>query len=348
VSAKRGCYNPHMGGPVDPFIADTHQDLAYHCLEYGRDLVEPGDTPCMITLPWLQRVGMRLLCATLFTEPKDNEFTRRYKLHSQYELYSEWFEQYDLELELVRRRADLDELAAAQPVAVEGRRAYPIGVVLLVEGCDLLDSPAEAHTWFARGVRMASLTWNGVNKYASGCFADKGGLKPAGRTMLREFERLGMILDVSHLSERSLDEALACFAGPVCAGHSNARAICGNERNLTDGQALEIARRGGVIGLNLLAPLLVSGWRRGDPLPALSAATEHSAYLADLVGAAHVGIGADLDGGLTPANTPEGINRIDDLPLLGDDLRRRGWDEEAVDGFMGRNWWRFFERSLPR
>lgn len=336
-----------MPCPRDPFIVDTHQDLAYHCLEYNRDLVDPGDTPCMITLPWLQQAGVRLVCATLFTEPRDNEFTRRYKLHSQYEFYCEWFERHAAQLWPVRSSGDLARLAEADKSAVNGRSAYPIGVILLMEGCDLLDSPAEAHTWFARGVRMASLTWNGVNKYASGCFADKRGLKPAGRALLREFERLGIILDVSHLSERSLDEALACYGGPLCAGHSNARAVCDIERNLTDGQAKEIARRGGVIGLNLLAPLLVRGWRRGDPLPPLTAATAHTVHFAGLVGGRHVGIGADLDGGLTPANTPAGIDRVDHLPLLGQELARRGWDDAAVNGFMGRNWWRFFERRLP-
>jgi membrane dipeptidase len=102
-----------------------------------------------------------------------------------------------------------------------------------------------------------------------------------------------------------------------------------------------------VIGLNLLAPLVLRGWKRGDPLPAVEAAIEHVEYLAALTGPDHVGIGADLAGGLTPENTPAGINRVTDLPLLGQALGRRGWRSTAVQGFMGANWWRFFERSLP-
>lgn len=336
-----------MVEPVETYLVDTHQDIAFHCLEYGRDLVDPGTVECMIALPWLQSVSVRLICATLFTEPRHSDGVRRYQLHSQYEMYRQWFAQHAAELWHIKSRSDLARLAVTGPISASGKPVYPIGVILLMEDCGLLASPAEAQTWWERGVRMACVTWNGKNRYASGCFSGGAGFTPLGKELLVEFARLGMILDLSHLSERAVGEALDLYGGPLCSGHTNARAICRNERNLTDSHAKQIADRGGVIGLNLLAPLLIYGWRKGDPQPPIAAATQHTAYLADLCGPQHIGIGADLDGGLTPANTPQGINRIDHLPLLADDLRTRGWNEEMVAGFLGRNWWRFFEHALP-
>ena len=82
-------------------------------------------------------------------------------------------------------------------------------------------------------------------------------------------------------------------------------------------------------------------------MPALAEAVDHVEHIAGLAGAEHVGFGSDLDGGLTPANTPEGIERVQDLHLVLAELRRRGWSEAAVAGFAGRNWWRFFEQHLP-
>jgi membrane dipeptidase len=262
-------------------------------------------------------------------------------------MYQGWFTLYPEVLWPIRSKADLAKLAAAPQIDFFGARGYPVGVILLMEGCELLASPAELATWHARGLRMASLTWNGVNRYACGTFAVDTGLTPMGRELLAEFERLGVILDLSHLSDMSVEAALEHYGGPLCATHSNSRTVALSPRNLLDGQALSIAARGGVVGLNLLASFVRGGWKDGDELPPVSEATEHVEYLSGLIGPEHLGLGSDLDGGLTPLNTPLGIDRIDHLGLLLDDLRNRGWDEGRVAGFAGGNWWKFFERNLP-
>ena len=334
--------------PPGDFIADAHEDLAYHCQEYGRDLCDPGVVTCMITLPWLERAGARLVCATLYTPHRQSAAERRVKLTRQAEMYREWFARFPGRLVPVLARADLARLAEARPARTpEGIEAYPIGVILLMEGLEIMDSAAELAGWRARGVRLASITWDGTNRFASGTFSDKRGLKPEGHALLREFERLGMILDLSHLADAGIEDVLASYHGPLCASHSNSRALCDIERNLADDYAVALAGRGGVVGLNLLAPLLVRSWRRGDPLPGIPEALRHTWHFARLLGPEHVGLGSDLDGGLDPGNTPEGIDRVDDLPLLGAALARQGWDHGAVAGFMGGNWWRFFEQSLP-
>jgi membrane dipeptidase len=338
-----------MNLPPGDFLVDAHCDIGCHCQDHGRDLLNSTGcaVPVMASLPLWQAAGIRLVCITLFTQHDKPEKLRRRLLYEQYNIYLDWLERYPQELRLIRNAADLDGLAVAEETAVDGRRGWPVGVILLMEGLELVDSPAEMQTWFERGLRLASLTWNGVNHYASGTFANGHGLTPLGVEMLGELERMGIILDLSHLADRGIAEAFERYHGPVCSTHSNARALCNIERNLTDEQAREIARRGGVIGLNLLAPLLVRGWRPGDPQPPLAAATQHSAYLAFLLGAEHTGIGSDLDGGLTPDNTPLGIDTVRDLAKLGRELTQRGWDAEEIAGFNGANWWRFFRRALP-
>jgi microsomal dipeptidase-like Zn-dependent dipeptidase len=367
--------------PPGNFLVDAHEDIACHCQEQGRDFVYPfrpgggppqadgspgaARVPCMLTLPGLQACGMRLICATLFsphTYPAGGrvpEPERRWKQHAQWQMYQDWLTQYPQELRLVRTRRDLAGLAAATPVqalpfdqpdapsAGTPGGAYPIGLVLLMEGLELLDTPNELQTWFERGVRLAGITWNGSNRYASGCFSDAKGLTPLGLRLLGEFERLGMILDLAHLCDAGIADVFQRYHGPLCSTHSNARAVCAHERNLTDPQAQEVARRGGVIGLNLLAHFVQPGYRTGDPQPPLETALRHVEHLAALCGNEHVGIGSDLDGGLTPDNTPLGIDRAEDLPRLGQGLAARGWSSAAVQGFNGGNWWRFLEQHLP-
>lgn len=330
-------------------MVDAHQDIACHCQEQGRDLQNSSgcDVPVMLTLQGWQKCQMRLVCATLFTPHNFPEKERRYKLFSQWEMYQQWFREYPEELMLIESKADLARLAQSQIVEVQGRKGYPVGLVLLMEGLDLLENPAELETWYNRGVRMASLTWNGTNRFASGCFADEKGLKDRGFEVLREFERLGMVLDLSHLCDAGVDDVFEHFSGPVCASHSNSRQVTDHQRNLTDARVVEIAKRGGVMGLNLLAPFIKQGWQKGDTLPTLEQATAHVSRLAQLTGPRHTGLGSDLDGGLTPDNTVDAINHVGDLALLPKELIRLGWSAEDGAGFAGKNWWGFFERNLP-
>lgn len=351
--------------PHGNFWVDAHEDIACHCQEFRRDFIDPVDVPCMITLPWLMQTGVRLIFATYFVPHNGTPEQRRALLERQYEMYSDWLQLYPEQLRLVSSAADLRYLADAEPVDIPGdarERAlhaalhhnldapalgYPVGIFFLMEGCDLLADPGELETWHARGLRLASLTWNGKNRYATGCFSDNAGLSDLGFELLGEFERLKMGLDLSHLCDAGVADVFERFTGPLCATHSNARGLCQHERNLTDEQAAEVARRGGVIGLNLLDTFVQTGWRPGVPLPDLRAAMDHVVHFAELLGAQHVGLGSDLDGGLTPENTPIGIDTVLDLPLLADELKSRGWDSARIAGFCGANWWSWLERLLP-
>ena len=319
-----------------------------HCQIHDRDLVHPGEVSCMITLDWMQQARLRLVCATFFVEHEHPRELRRRMLEEQYEMYRGWLENHPAELRLISSRRDLAQLAVAEDVRGQsGESVQPIGMVFLMEGLDLLDSPAELAMWFARGLRIAGLSWNGRNRYASGTFSDGAGLSPAGFDMLREFEQLGMILDLAHLNDRGISDVLSNFRAPLCSTHANARALAGIERNLTDWQIREIAARRGVIGHVLLAPFIIQPWRIGDPQPPLELCLDHIEHVAGIIGRNGIGIGSDLDGGLTVENTPQGINDVRDLQLLLDGMRKRGWSGQDVAGLAGINWWNFLERSLP-
>jgi membrane dipeptidase len=329
-------------------MVDAHQDLAYHCQLHGRDLVDPGDVNCMITLGWMQQAGLRLVCATLFVEHEHPAAERRLLLDQQFAMYRQWLEQYPQELHLISSRRELTALAQAPPVTGHsGALVQPIGLVLLMEGLELLQSPSELVMWFGRGVRMAGLTWNGRNRFASGTFSDGSGLSNLGFDLLREFENLGMILDLAHLNDRGIMDVFSKSQASLCSTHANARALAQIERNLTDWQIRELAGRRGMIGHVLLAPFIVQPWRIGDEQPALELALEHVEYMAALAGREHIGLGSDLDGGLTMENTPQGITDVRDLRLIVEGMGRRGWDVEAQAGLAGGNWWDFLERSLP-
>ena len=140
-------------------MVDAHQDIACHCQEQGRDLLNSTgcDVPVMLTLQGWQQCQMRLVCATLFTPHDFPEKERRYKLFCQWEMYQQWFKDYPEELMPIESQADLARLAASPVVEVNGRRGYPVGLLLLMEGLDLLENVAELETWYKRGVRMASL-----------------------------------------------------------------------------------------------------------------------------------------------------------------------------------------------
>lgn len=329
-------------------LVDAHEDIACHCQEQHRGLIDPAGVPCMITLPWLLEAGVRIIFATLFVPHEYPLEVRQAKLEDQYRLYESWLAAYPQALRLLRDQSDLQELLKAERQDSEAGSGYPVGIVFLMEGCDLLESAAEMRHWRARGLCVAGLTWNGVNRFATGCFAGGGGISAEGRELLGVMHELGMALDLSHLADQGAWEALECFAGPVCATHSNFRAICNHERNLTAELVAALGRRKGVIGLNLLATFIRTGWIQGLPLPSIEDAIAHTVQIAEIAGWDCVGIGSDLDGGLTPANTPAGIDRVQDLHKLLAALLDNGIPGEAVAGFAGSNWRRFLERVLPK
>jgi membrane dipeptidase len=162
-------------------------------------------------------------------------------------------------------------------------------------------------------------------------------------------ERTGLILDTSHLAEKSFWQALELFSGPVIASHSNCRVFKPTDRHLSDDMIRALAERDAVIGVVPVNTFLTSEWRRDNRFSVgLEQVVHHIDHICQLTGSAgYVGIGSDVDGGFGRDETPRELDTIADLAKLADALRGAGYPEEAVIGIMGGNWRRFLEKALP-
>jgi len=163
---------------------------------------------------------------------------------------------------------------------------------------------------YQKGVRLITLTWNGTCELGDGCMVTgAGGLTPFGREVVCNMTKLGMIIDVSHLSQQGFYDVASSTQAAFVASHSNSRAICEHARNLTDEQIKEIIRRGGLIGLNLYPPFINNSTdtKLCDILP-------HAEHILSLGGEDVLAIGADFDG----ADMPPDIKGIEDIAKLYD------------------------------
>lgn len=181
----------------------------------------------------------------------------------------------------VRTAADLQQSQQQQKLAF----------VLGVEGLEGCAQEAAAVDWlYEQGVRHVGLTWNGANGFAAGV-QSHGGLTAAGRQAVRRAQQRGMLLDVAHLNDTSMQEVLQLAQGPVLASHCNSRRLCNVPRNLTDEQAKTIAATGGVIGVNSHPPFIAADRSQQD----LQHLADHIVHWSQLLGVAHVGLGLDLN-----------------------------------------------------
>jgi membrane dipeptidase len=222
-----------------------------------------------------------------------------------------------------------------------------------MEGADPVLHPGQVEEWWRAGLRIIGPAHYGVSPYAHGT-GTEGGLFPQGPALLREMARVGMILDVTHLSDQCFDEALDVYEGPVLASHHNCRALVPDQRQLTDDQVKRLVARGAVIGAALDAWMMVPGWVRGQTRPEevgvkLETVVDHIDRVCQLAGSArHSAIGTDLDGGFGREQSPVDLDTIADLQRLPELLRKRGYKEDDVRGILYGNWVRFFREAWGR
>jgi membrane dipeptidase len=160
-----------------------------------------------------------------------------------------------------------------------------------------------------------------------------------------------MILDVTHLCDQSMAQALDLFGGRVLASHHNCRSLGPGDRQLTDEQIKRLVARNAVIGAALDAWMLYPNWVRGQTKPdviGLTAVADHIDHVCQLAGDRnHAGIGSDLDGGFGNEQTPRDLDTIADLQKLGEILASRGYSASDVDAIFHGNWLRFLREALP-
>lgn len=297
-------------------VVDLHVDLPYQ-LGFHRHALRDGSGQA--GLDKLRAGGVKGVVLPLFV-PRDvsPQGPRLEDLEAQYQRVMR---------ELLRR--DGFELPGC--AASDGVRTW-----FAFEGAaPLADAPESLDAWVARGVRLVGLVHTIHNALASSSGDARVvdyGLTPAGERLVRRAHALGVAVDVSHASDRAVDDVLAIAretSGVVVATHSNARALCDHPRNLTDAQLRGIAATGGVVGLNLHSPFVV----RGRPAT-LADVVRQAVHLVKVAGAEHVAIGADFEGGIRPA---KGLNDASHFPELARALGRAGLDDAVLRGIFSEN-----------
>jgi membrane dipeptidase len=168
---------------------------------------------------------------------------------------------------------------------------------------------------------------------------------------VEEMDRLGMILDTTHLCDETFWQALEIFNGPVWASHQNCRALVDDPRQFSDEQIKAVIERDGVIGAVFDAWMLAPGWIKGKTTPeesgvTIATAVEHIDHICQLAGnARHCGIGSDLDGGFGKEQGPMDLDTIADLTRMAGLLQDRGFSQEDVDGIMSGNFVRLVRQA---
>ena len=255
-------------------------------------------------------------------------------------------------IELAVSFADIQRITAAGKVAV----------LLAFEGAEPLGHDLAAlRLFYAAGLRMMSLTWSRRNAFGDGAWENdsRGGLTRLGRQAVAEMERLGIIVDVSHASDRTAWDILEVATRPVVASHSNARALRAHPRNLPDDLLRAIADKDGVIGVTAVPSFI------GESPATIGAWVDHVEHVVEVAGIDHVGIGADFVHHMNEIGATleiagwgpdwnagrrlppfEGMLSAEDLPGLTAELRRRGYGEAELTRVFHANYFRVMQRVL--
>lgn len=226
-------------------------------------------------------------------------------------------------------------MATAHADFVKAMSEGKVACMLSIEGGEALEgSLSMLKIYYKLGVRALTLTWNGRNELGDGIGEEAGsGLTHFGKKVVNEMNRLGMLIDVSHLSVKGFWDVLSISSDPVIASHSNCKALCGHRRNLNDEQMKALAQCGGVMGITYADLFLNEGKACFDDI------IKHIDYAVNCMGIEHVALGSDYDG----CNLPEGmdIGDIRKIPVL---LKERmGYSDEDVKKIMYENWLRIIK-----
>jgi len=215
-----------------------------------------------------------------------------------------------------------------------------VGAILTVENGNILEgSLAILHTLYRLGVRALTLTWNGQNELCDGIGCARGaGLSDFGKEVVREMNRLGMIIDVSHLSVCGFWDAISLSEAPVMASHSDAKAVAGHRRNLSDDQIRALIDSGGFIGLNLFPDFLVDSGEAD-----LESCLRHIEHMLSLGAEDILGLGSDFDG---VSALPQGICGAEDYGRLFDLLLEKEFGKAFIQKLTHQNFLRFANRAM--
>ncbi|MBE3556941.1 MAG: dipeptidase [Firmicutes bacterium] len=309
------------------WISDTHCDALTRMGDQPVDLrVEQPDRH--IDLPRLFAGQVGLQTFAMWVPQHAKPFGLRDVLVHEWTLFKHAIASLP-EVEWVRSREQVREPSRGHLLAL-----------LSIEGVGSAGAPEWLELFFEAGVRMVSLVWNERNELADGAGQPHpGGLTEAGIAAVEKIESLGMVLDVSHLSDPSFWDVIRFSHRPLLASHSNARRLCPHRRNLSDEALRAIADRGGVVSVTMEPDFL-----RIDGQASLQDIVDQVCYLRNLIGSEAIGFGADFDGVDT---LPQGVQGPDAYPRILQALQQAGIAENELEAMAHGNHERLLREVLP-
>ncbi|EPS37067.1 hypothetical protein H072_9320 [Dactylellina haptotyla CBS 200.50] len=345
-------------------LIDTHIDLPlyirflYQNHIYGDNFTDPfktGDMHGQIDIPRLRSGKVGGVFWSVFTECPASSLdpNEEFKDEVYYESIHDTIQQIDVTKRMVRAFPDHFGWATSArdfEHIFKSSRGKKVASVLGIEGLHQIgNSPAAIRLFYEVGVRYITLTHNCNNRYADGALVPAphwNGLNPTlGPKMIQEFNRLGMIVDLSHVSPATMKDVLAITQAPVIFSHSSAFALTNHPRNVPDDVLELVKKNGGVVQINF-APDFIT--QTGDGKATLEDVADHVIYIGERIGFEHVGFGSDFDGIPT---VPKGLEDVSKYPVLVNELLNRGISDSDVSKVAGKNVlrvWREVEKTAER
>ncbi len=359
----------------EAIVVDTHDDITSAILEDGFDLGKPNGLTAT-DLPRMRAGGITAEFFSIYVDKRYYEHPTAFAGGAARRA----LDMIDVTYQQIERHRDVLELATTVAEIRRAKREGKIAILMGIEGGHAIENSLFALRDFYRlGVRYMTLTHTNNNDWAdSSGFLEPPkplhhGLSPFGEEVVREMQRIGMLVDISHVSDESFAAVLRVAKAPVIASHSSARALCDVPRNLSDDQLRALGRNGGVAMVNFFpgfidpryaAALRTFGTKHkaemealrnkhlsleaaraamaamgfGElPLTPLGVLVDHIAHIAQVAGVDHVGLGSDFDG---VSALPQGLSGIDGLPKITLELLRRGFTDDDVKKILGENFLR--------
>jgi membrane dipeptidase len=352
------------------FIVDAHLDLSMNAMEWNRDYRQPiseirrrehGMTDKndrgngVVNFEELRKGNIGLVVATQIARYVAPEnplpgWNSPHQAWAQTQGQLAWYKAMEEEGEMT----PITDLKSLNAHLLDWNKTStakkPIGYILSLEGADSILTPRHLENSYRQGLRAIGPAHYGPGRYAQGTNAT-GGLGNIGRELLKEIERLNIILDVTHLCDDSFWEALDHYNGNLWASHHICRALVDHNRQLSDDMIKELINRGAVIGGVLDAWMMVPGWIKQKSTPKelncnLNTLIDHYDHICQIAGnALHIGIGSDLDGAFGKEQSPYDIETIADLQKIATLLSQRGYSQTDIENVMGGNWLRFIRKA---
>ena len=353
------------------FIVDAHLDLSMNAMEWNRDLQQsvdeirarekgltdkPDRGNATVSIPELRKGNIGLVVATQIARyvAPDSIIPGWHspeQAWAQTQAQLAWYKAMEEQGEMVQisNRRSL-EIHLAYWNDGDSNDYKPVGYILSLEGADSIVTLQHLERAYEYGLRAVGPAHYGPGRYANGTNST-GEMNESGLALLKEMERLNIILDATHLCDDAFWQAMDNFHGHVWASHNNCRALVNHNRQYSDEQLKVLIERGAVIGAAFDAWMLVPNWVRGQSTPenmncGLNKVIDNIDHICQLAGnALHVGIGSDLDGAFGKEQCPFDIETIADLQKIPALFKQRGYSDEDVNNLMHGNWLRFLRKA---